>query len=156
MDIPNLTTSPLTQPEKFRFSVPAILIVTLMAVSSGFWLSRLTSAPGSSSLNTVSLGSPKITAEVSSSSQIEVGQVYGNTTHTFKDTASGTIEKGDINGEGTHILIRTGGASQRASLISSNLDLDLFVGRKVEVQGETNRSNKTSWLLDVGQIKVLE
>ena len=82
--------------------------------------------------------------------------VYGNTDPKFKDTATGVIEKGNINGEGTHILNREGGATQRASLISSAVDLDLFVGKKVEVKGETNASTKTSWLLDVGNIKILE
>ncbi len=66
------------------------------------------------------------------------------------------IEKGPLNGEGTHILNREGGLDQRAALTSSTVDLDLFVGKKVEVKGETNASNKAGWLLDVGTIKVLE
>ena len=56
----------------------------------------------------------------------------------------------------SHILNREGGLSQRASLTSSAVDLDLFVGKKVEVKGETNASTKTAWLLDVGSIKVIE
>jgi hypothetical protein len=96
------------------------------------------------------------TDKISSPDDIKAGQVYGNTQKNFNDTATGTIEKGSINGEGTHILNRPGGASQRASLTSSTVDLDLFVGKNVEVKGETNSSTKTSWLLDVGNLKVIE
>lgn len=138
------------------FSIAAVLIVIVLAITLGFWASRLfhvnlfNKAKNENSVETVS------TVDVKSKNDLEVGKVYGNTGKNFKDTAIGTIEKGSINGEGTHILNREGGASQRASLTSSVVDLDLFVGRKVEVKGETNASNKTSWLLDVGSIKILE
>jgi len=93
---------------------------------------------------------------ITDQSQIETGKLYGNVSKTFSDTATGVIEKGSINGEGTHILNREGGATQRASLTSSVVDLDLFVGKKVQVTGQTNSSIKTSWLLDVGTIKILQ
>lgn len=77
-------------------------------------------------------------------------------TKTFKDSAEGTIEKGGINGEGTHKLIREGGPSQTAYLVSSVIDLDAYVGKKVKVWGETFAAQKAAWLMDVGKIEILE
>lgn len=75
---------------------------------------------------------------------------------TFKDKAVGIIEKGGIDGEGSHKLIREGGPSQTAYLTSSLVNLDDFVGHKVEIWGETFAGQKAGWLLDVGRVKVLE
>ena len=75
---------------------------------------------------------------------------------TFKDKAEGTLEEGGIGGEGTHHLVRPGGDSQNVYLNSSVIDLDEFVGQKVEVWGETNKGQKAGWLMDVGRIKVLD
>ncbi|MFH1705888.1 MAG: hypothetical protein ABH867_03220 [Patescibacteria group bacterium] len=88
--------------------------------------------------------------------KLEVGKVYGIEDGSFKDSAVGVIGSGGVNGEGTHRLNREGGESQTAYLTSSVLDLDSFVGHKVEVWGETFASQKAGWLLDVGRIKVLE
>ncbi len=83
--------------------------------------------------------------------------VTGSTdTKTFKDSAEGTLEKGGINGEGTHKLIREGGESQTAYLVSSFVDLDGFVGKKVKVWGETFAAKKAAWLMDVGKVEILE
>ena len=88
--------------------------------------------------------------------RVEVGKTYGRADHVFKDTATGVLEKNGIEGEGTHRLIREGGESQTAYLTSSVLDLDLFVGHKVQVWGETFAAQKAGWLMDVGKVKVLE
>ena len=77
-------------------------------------------------------------------------------TKIFKDSAEGTLEKGGINGEGTHKLIREGGESQTAYLVSSSVDLDGFVGKKVKVWGETFAAKKAAWLMDVGKVEILE
>jgi len=74
---------------------------------------------------------------------------------TFKDSTTGVVQKGGINGVGTHTLIRDGGPSQSVSLTSSTVNLDLFVGKKVEIKGETNSVAKTGWFMDVGSIKIL-
>lgn len=76
-------------------------------------------------------------------------------TRVFKDFAEGVIEKGGIDGEGTHKLIREGGPSQTAYLISTTVDLDQFVGKKVKVQGQTVSAKKAAWLMDVGKIDKL-
>jgi hypothetical protein len=159
MEIQNLNPNPImstnqTPPTPF-FSLPIILIVVFLGLATGFWTSRIKpqNKKTSTSMNQKGIISSD---KIENISQIEIGKIYGQTSKSFKDTATGVIEKGSINGEGTHILNREGGASQRASLISSAIDLDLFVGKKVEIKGETNASTKTSWLIDVGSIKVLE
>lgn len=75
---------------------------------------------------------------------------------TFKDSAVGVMEKGGINGEGTHKLIRDGGPSQTAFLISSIVDLDEYTGKKVKVWGQTFAAKKAAWLMDVGKVEVQE
>ena len=80
----------------------------------------------------------------------------GTDTKIFKDSAEGTLEKGGINGEGTHKLLRTGGESQTAYLVSSSVDLDTYIGKKVKVWGETFAAKKAAWLMDVGKIEILE
>lgn len=75
---------------------------------------------------------------------------------TFRDSARGKLEKGGIDGEGTHHLLRDGGPAQFVYLTSSVIDLDDFVGRRVEVWGETHKGQKAGWLMDVGRVKVVE
>ena len=83
-------------------------------------------------------------------------EVGSTDTATFRDTAAGTIEAGGSNGEGTHKLIREGGTSQTVYLVSSIVDLDQYVGQKVEVWGETIRAQKVGWLMDVGRLKLVQ
>lgn len=85
------------------------------------------------------------------------GSEVGSTdTQTFKDAATGVLEKGGVDGEGTHKLIREGGPSQTAYLTSSVINLDQFIGKKVQVWGETFAGQKAGWLMDVGRVKILE
>lgn len=74
----------------------------------------------------------------------------------FKDTAMGVLESGGLDGEGTHKLIREGGPSQTVYLTSSVLDLDQFVGKKIQIWGETFKAQKAGWLMDIGRVKILE
>ena len=88
---------------------------------------------------------------------INTGKVAGvSDEKTFKDSAVGTVEKGGMDGEGTHKLVREGGESQTAFLISSVVDLDQYVGKKVKVWGQTFAAEKASWLMDVGKIEMQE
>ncbi len=83
--------------------------------------------------------------------------VFGSAdSKTFTDSATGVIEKDGISGEGTHKLVREGGPSQTACLVSSVLDLDQFVGKKVKVTSKTMDAKKCPWFMDVGRIEVLE
>jgi len=163
MDIPNLSSNPVTSPvtpskNSSPLSLGVIGVCLVLALAVGFWSSRIFPFSKTSTNNSILPGQQTAisTDSISSASQIQANKLYGDTATTFKDSATGTIEKGSINGVGTHILNREGGVTQRASLTSSVVDLDLFVGRKVEVKGETNSSSKTAWLMDVGSVKVLE
>lgn len=73
---------------------------------------------------------------------------------TFKDTAEGTLREGGIEGDGTHHLERDGGPSQNVYLTSTVIDLQSFVGKKVQIWGQTLSAKKAGWLMDVGKIKV--
>jgi len=77
---------------------------------------------------------------------------------TFRDTAEGKIEVNDNPDipEGSHRLIRSGGPSQTAYLTSSIVDLNQFLGKCVQVWGETFAAQKAAWLMDVGRVKILD
>lgn len=92
----------------------------------------------------------------SSGQKVKIGEIYGRKDDVFKDKAVGVIQKNEDGEVGTHKLLREGGESQTAYLTSSVLDLDMFVGHKVEVWGQTFSSEKVGWLMDVGRVKVLE
>lgn len=84
-------------------------------------------------------------------------KVIGTTdTKTFSDNATGTLQAGGLSGEGTHRLERPGGESQTVYLVSSIVDLDEFVGKNVEVGGQTIDAQHVGWLMDVGRVKVIE
>ncbi len=160
MDIPNLSTAPLSNQEALKLpktsKLPYIIII-ILAITSGFWISRFW--PSKTTNSQISSGESLVdnqAAQIIEGEAVKVGVVYGNTSKTFADSATGIIKSGGINGEGTHTLEREGGKTQNAALTSSVIDLDLFIDKKVEVKGETNSSNKAGWLLDVGSIKILE
>lgn len=156
MDIPNLSnnqvnnSSPLKVPQKSKL---IIIIIVVLAITSGFWISRFFPTQTAVSLSDIQDSS---SGQPIQSNNLQIGTVYGNIDKNFKDNATGTIKSGGVNGEGTHTLEREGGVTQNAALTSSTVDLDLFVDKKVEVKGETNKSNKAAWLMDVGSIKILE
>lgn len=74
----------------------------------------------------------------------------------FPDSTEGVLTEGGINGEGTHHLVRGSGPSQYAYLTSTVIDLDAFVGKKVQVWGQTISGKKAGWLMDVGMVKVID
>jgi hypothetical protein len=151
MEMPNLTP-----PEALKVEIPKginkalvvfliVLMVGLGIVSGYFFTGRNRVA--------ITSGGTGVVAE----SSIIKGAEFGlKDESTFKDTAMGTVEAGGIDSEGTHKLLREGGPSQTVYLISSVLDLDQFVGKKVQVWGETNKAQKAAWLMDVGKVKILE
>lgn len=77
-------------------------------------------------------------------------------TDVFKDVAQGKLEVGGIDGEGQYHLVRDGGPSQTVYLTSTVVDLSGFVGKKVQVWGQTLSAKKAGWLMDVGKVKVIE
>jgi hypothetical protein len=120
--------------------IGGIVLVVLLGIGTG-WL--ISGKGGSSS---VAPG-----AKVSSN---EAGILDEST---FKgDTAEGVLKEGGVNGDGTHHLEREGGASQTVYLASTVIDIQSFVGKKVQVWGETQSTKKAGWFMDVLKIKVIE
>lgn len=72
------------------------------------------------------------------------------------DNATGILKEGGIGNEGTHHIERDGGASNFVYLTSSVIDLESFVGKKVEVWGQTLASKKAGWLMDVAKIQIVQ
>lgn len=121
-----------------------VLVVYIVLIALGVGTGYILSRKGGSPL--AAKGTPITSAKV----------VGVKDEKTFKDCALGTLEKDGVDGEGTHKLIREGGPSQTAYLISSVVDLDQYVNLKVKVCGQTVAAKKVSWLMDVGRLEMLE
>jgi len=145
----------LVKPQGEFMKLPVVIVVFLLLVvagiGTGWGVSSLTGASGGTTKQQ-SAAPGNLTAD-----QVAVGQVYGNDDQNrFKDISEGVLVAGGIGGEGTHHLIRPGGASQTVYLTSSVVDLDLFVGHKVQLRGETFSAQQAAWFMDVGSVKVVE
>jgi hypothetical protein len=124
-----------------RIFIGVYVVLILLGVGTGYMLSTRRVSAG--------VAGQKVTT-------VKTDKVAGSTdATTFKDSAEGVIEKGGSDGEGSHKLIRDGGPSQTAYLISSVVDLDEYAGKKVRVWGQTMTAKKVSWLMDVGKIERL-
>jgi hypothetical protein len=132
--------------------VLVIIVIILGGIGTGWFLSKNVSAKKAVVGNDVSSVDKAPGAEVTGDGK-EVG-VDDN--KTFRDNAEGMLVEGGIEGEGTHHLERPGGASQNVYLTSSVVDLDQFVGKKVQVWGETISGKKAGWMMDVGKVKIVE
>lgn len=82
----------------------------------------------------------------------EVGILDSNVKY---DNATGKLVEGGIGNEGAFHLERDGGPSKYVYLTSSVIDLQSFVGKNVEVWGQTLASKKAGWLMDVAKIKLV-
>lgn len=122
-----------------------IVLVIVAGVGTGYFLSR---QPGG--------GIPGGRVEVAPGAVVKDKEIGLNDEKTFRDSAQGTLKEGGIDGEGSYHLERTGGESQNVYLTSSVIDLGEFIGKKVEVWGETQKGQKAGWLMDVGKIKIIE
>jgi hypothetical protein len=144
---PTMTNSNKPSPV---LSIILAVVIVAAGIGTGYALSQLKGP-------TQSGGTADKTAVPDDPSAIKVGVVYGDSNdQKFPDAVEGIIVKGGIEGEGSHHLIRPGGKSQYVYLTSSVLDLDNFAGSKVAIRGETFSAQKAGWLMDVGQVKVLE
>jgi hypothetical protein len=72
------------------------------------------------------------------------------------DDATGMLVEGGIGNEGTFHLERDGGPTHFVYLTSSVVDLSKFVGKKVQVWGETLASKKAGWLMDVSKVQIVQ
>jgi hypothetical protein len=151
MEEANLVKS-LSGPKKSilkEIFLPAGIILTIILAGGGTGWFLASRTGGKTNTTTQLTGGAQVVE-----SQKEVGI---KDEKTFRDYAVGRIEIND-NGEipeGSHKLIRPGGPSQTAYLTSSVVDLNQFLGKCVEVWGETFAAQKVGWLMDVGRVKVL-
>jgi hypothetical protein len=123
-----------------RVFIGVYIVIIFLGVATGYLLSTKIGSSGAAQKSTI----------------VKTDKVAGSTdATTFKDSAEGVIEKGGASGEGSHKLIRDGGPSQTAYLVSSVIDLDEYVGKKVRVWGQTMAAKNVSWLMDVGKIESL-
>ncbi len=136
--------------DNFYSRVLLIALVVLLGLGSGWLLVRFKAQRGkplSVAANRAGVGN----------GGVRPGQVYGQAGADFKDQAVGVLAKNDDpKTDGTHKLLREGGESQTVYLTSSVIDLDKFVGHKVQIWGKTFASTKVAWLMDVGRLKILE
>ncbi len=95
----------------------------------------------------------KVAAPGAKVSSTEAGMLDANTKY---DEATGDLKDGGIGNEGTHHLEREGGPSKYVYLTSSVIDLQSYVGKKVQVWGQTLASKKAGWMMDVSKIKVVQ
>jgi len=141
------------EPVKKSKLIPILAIVgILLGLGTGFYVAqkKLLLADGSD---------PKVagTQALTSSTTVKVGDVFGSADEkTFRDQTEGVLMAGGIDGEGSHHIERGANASQWVYVTSSIVDLDLLVGDRVIIWGETNQGKKAGWLMDVGKLKVLE
>lgn len=125
-----------------------IVVIVFAGIASGLVIARKMNGASFSGLKS---------SESAQQSGIAVGDVVGaQDEKAFKDQAEGVLVEGGVDGEGSHHLLRAGGKSQNVYLTSSVVDLNLFVGDRVIIWGETFSAQKAGWLMDVGRVKVLE
>lgn len=132
------------------FTLPKIIglvVVLALGLGSGYLLKN-------GSIGGVINTGPSVSRNVPEAG-LKEGDIIGvQDEKTFKDSATGVLHKGGLDGEGSHQLLRPGGVSQTVYLTSSVIDLDEFEGHQVTVWGETFKSQRVGWLMDVGRVKV--
>ena len=136
-----------------NFTQATATATVLAGAVTGFFVAqkRLLLAGSGTSL------SGKMEQNPTSAGAIKVGDTFGTKDEgTFRDSAEGILMSGGIDGEGSHHIERGENKSQWVYVTSSVVDLDMFVGHRVQVWGETNQGKKAGWLMDVGKLKVLE
>lgn len=138
------TQNKMAKNEKVILAVISVLVIAL-GVGTGFLLSQGKGSKSSAPTG-VSIQGAKATAN-------EAGVTDEST---FKDTAEGELKEGGVQGEGTHHLDRGQGGAKDVYLTSTVINLQNFVGKKVQVWGETIAAKHAGWLMDVGKIKVIE
>ncbi len=122
------------------------LLVVLAGVGSGGFISQKLLGTSPQTISSGAAPGAKVTDN-------EAGMLDSNTKY---DEATGDLKEEGIGNEGTHHLERDGGPSRYVYLTSSVIDLQSFVGKKVQVWGQTLASKKAGWLMDVSKIKVVE
>ncbi len=141
-DMPKQKKNPMTNLAIF------VVVVVVAGIATGFGAARLGSAKGTTS--TVQSGGKTMVAET----QTEAGT---SDLSAFPDVAEGDLKEAPAEAEGSHYLDRGTGKDKYVYLTSTVLNLQNFVGKHVQVNGQTLASGKkTGWLMDVGRIKVIQ
>ena len=121
-------------------------LVVLVGVGTGWMLAGGSSGSGSLSPSDVAPGAKE--------SETEAGIMDESG---FEEEAPvGMLVEGGIEGEGTHYLDRGLGEEKNVYLTSTVLDLQSFVGKEVQVWGNTVAAQNAPWLMDVGKLKVVD
>ena len=159
----NLTDSPIIEPIKNQEVLPMKpknnhLVLSLVIIGASLGLGAGYFFAQNNLLKTGgSMATSGATQNLSSTTQVKVGDTFGSADEkTFRDQAEGILVAGGIEGEGSHHIERGANKTQWVYITSSVVDLDLLVGDRVTVWGETNQGKKAGWLMDVGRLKVLE
>jgi len=126
----------------------ASVIVVLAGIGTGWFLSGTGFATDSSTAEIPQQGEVGVKGDVNGD---EVGTETENA-----DTAEGELKEGGIDGEGTHHLDRNAGPEKNVYLVSTTINLQNFVGKKVQVWGQTVAGKKAGWLMDVVKVKVVK
>ena len=138
--------------KKSKFIPVLVILGILLGLGTGFYVAQkqLLLAGGQPSMS----GNAQV---LDSSTNVKVGDIFGSADEkTFRDQAEGILMSGGIDGEGSHHIERGANKSQWVYVTSSVVDLDLLVGDRVTIWGETNQGKKAGWLMDVGRLKVQE
>ena len=137
--------------QKSKLTPNLIMVGIFLGLGTGFYVAQQRLKSGGTGLLTPA------TQELTSSTTVKVGDTFGSADEkTFRDQAEGILMSGGIDGEGSHHIERGANKTQWVYVTSSVVDLDLLVGDRVTVWGETNQGKKAGWLMDVGKLKVLE
>lgn len=106
------------------------------------------------------IGGPTMSQKIEEGVEIVQGpkEVGIKDERVFRDTTSGRLVVNDNEAitEGSHKLLRPGGESKTAYVSSSVLDLNQFLGKCVQIWGETFAAQQVAWLMDVGRVKILD
>jgi len=138
--------TPTTDKKSLVLAAGFSILIILSGVATGYGISKLV-ASGS--------GTPVINGK--SAEIVKTADEEGvKDASAYPDTATGEIKVNDgkVTAEGSHVLIRPGGVSQNVYLISSIVNLENYIGKKVQVWGQTFKGQKAGWLMDVGRVKV--
>ncbi len=88
--------------------------------------------------------------------ELAVGQEVGlSDKKSTRDGAIGLLVKSDDLIKGTHKLMR-GTDALTVYMTSSTMDLDQFVGRGVQIWGETFQRKGIGWFMDAVKLKLLK
>lgn len=137
--------------QKTKLTPILIMVGIFLGLGTGFFVAQQNLKSGGTGLMAGQ------NQELTSSTSVKVGDSFGSADEkTFRDQAEGILMAGGIEGEGSHHIERGANKTQWVYITSSVVDLDLLVGSRVTVWGETNQGKKAGWLMDVGKLKVLE